>query len=74
MNGGLKMVQDEKKILDKVIYCVGLHVASIYPLEFVGYKTGPISATSERFEIEIKGKGGHAMAPNETIDALFIGV
>ncbi len=33
---------------------------------------GPISAFTDRFEITIKGKGGHAAQPHDTVDAIVV--
>jgi metal-dependent amidase/aminoacylase/carboxypeptidase family protein len=38
------------------------------------YKTGAVTANSDRFQIDILGKGGHASTPEQTIDALQIAV
>ena len=39
----------------------------------VGVKSGPIMAGAERFDITIKGKGGHAAMPQTCIDPIIIG-
>lgn len=36
-------------------------------------RTGPITATTDEFIIEIKGRGGHAAMPHRTIDPITIG-
>jgi len=36
----------------------------------IGCQVGPIMAASDRFCIEIKGKGGHGAAPQHTVDAI----
>lgn len=36
-------------------------------------RPGPFTAYEERFEIEIHGRGGHASAPERTIDPLVVG-
>jgi hippurate hydrolase len=36
-------------------------------------RTGPIMAAADRFEMVVKGKGGHAAKPHGTIDPVVIG-
>lgn len=36
----------------------------------IGCKVGPIMAASDKFCIEVKGKGGHGAAPQGTVDAI----
>lgn len=31
---------------------------------------GPVMAASDKFEINVKGKGGHGAMPNGTVDAI----
>ncbi|MBS2968264.1 amidohydrolase [Metabacillus sp. KIGAM252] len=51
----------------------GTHLWSIAPLGTIQYRTGPIMAAADRFEIVIKGKGGHGAQPHLTKDAIVIG-
>lgn len=39
----------------------------------IGVTDGYINANSNRFSIEIEGKAGHVMFPNNGIDAAYIG-
>jgi hippurate hydrolase len=34
---------------------------------------GPVNASSDRFTIRIRGRGGHAARPHETVDAVVVG-
>lgn len=36
-------------------------------------KSGPLMAASDRFEIDIHGKGGHAASPHTSIDPIIVG-
>ncbi len=47
----------------------GMHV---WPLETgtIGYSTGAIMASVDNFKVRIKGQGGHAAAPWETVDPI----
>jgi len=39
----------------------------------IGIKPGPLMAGCEWFDIQVKGKGGHAAMPHQCIDAITIG-
>lgn len=69
--------RDNYDILDaepRVIECYALHIASLLPVGYVGYATGPFTASSDKFEILIRGKGGHAMQPEDSVDSIQLGV
>ncbi|MFS0614192.1 M20 family metallopeptidase [Lederbergia ruris] len=70
--GGAKfMIEDH--VLDGVDYVFGAHLASDLPLGQVAVGEGFTSAAVDKFEITIKGKGGHGARPHETIDSIVIG-
>jgi len=64
--GAYKMINEG--VLEGVDKIFGLHVWS--PLESgkIGIRSGPLMASSDLFEIIIKGKGGHAAFPHLSID------
>ncbi|MCC5892154.1 amidohydrolase [Exiguobacterium sp.] len=71
--GGAKpMIEDG--CLDGVDYIYGVHIWTPLPFGTIGVKTGPIMAAADRFELTIKGKGGHGAIPQHTVDALMVGV
>ncbi len=45
-----------------------LHIAADIPLGDYKLSTGYVTANSDKFTIKVKGKGGHASTPHETID------
>ena len=47
-----------------------IHVAANIPSGFVGLKPGPIMASSDEFEIVVRGRGGHGSAPHFTLDPI----
>lgn len=47
---------------------VGLHLWNSLPLGVVGMADGPIMAGALTFNITIRGRGGHAASPHQTID------
>ncbi|HEU5015290.1 MAG TPA: amidohydrolase, partial [Roseiflexaceae bacterium] len=51
---------------------LGLHVMSSMPVGKVAYRTGPMMAASDRFDVLVKGRGGHGAHPEQTIDAVMI--
>ncbi|MFJ8234944.1 amidohydrolase [Ureibacillus sp. NPDC094379] len=60
-------------VLDGVDCMVGLHLMSTIPVGNIVLNYGPVTANSDRFDIVIKGKGGHSSQPENAIDPLVIG-
>jgi amidohydrolase len=60
-------------VMEAVDWIIGIHLWS--PLEYgkIGIIYGPMMAGPDTFFITIKGKGGHAALPHETIDSIAIG-
>ena len=50
----------------------GLHLSSKYPTGTLGFRAGPMYASSDSIEIDILGKGGHGSAPHDTIDPILV--
>ena len=42
----------------------------VSPLGEICCQNGPIMAASDKFTINVKGKGGHGAAPQGTVDAI----
>ena len=53
-----------------VTNCFGMHISSQVLPGTICYDIGFFSAYSERWEMRVRGRGGHAMSPEYTIDAL----
>src|SRR5690606_5971103 len=51
----------------------GLHVAQEAPVGQIIVGSGPIMAAADRFNIVIKGKGGHGAMPQTTVDPIVVG-
>ncbi len=49
----------------------GLHLSSKYPTGVLGFREGPMYASSDSIEIEVKGVGGHGSAPHDAIDPIY---
>ncbi len=45
-----------------------IHITSSMPSGFIGTRSGPIMASSDRLEVVVTGKGGHASEPFRTLD------
>ncbi|AGT31074.1 hypothetical protein M493_03840 [Geobacillus genomosp. 3] len=70
--GGAKaMIEDG--CLDGVDVVYGAHVLSNLPVGMIGYKPGALMAAGDKFEIAIKGKGGHGSMPHLSIDPVLVG-
>lgn len=54
----------------KVDAIYGIHLWSFEALGSVCCSDGPVMAASDKFTIEVKGKGGHGAAPQGTVDAI----
>ncbi len=59
--------------VDGVDEIYGLHVWPLYDIGKVGFRNGPLMAKIDEFYVTIKGKGGHAAFPHETIDPVVVG-
>ena len=70
--GGLEMCKDgmmERFGIDEVY---GMHNWPGRSLGSFAIRPGPFFAATDTFEIEVKGKGGHAAKPNETVDTIVM--
>jgi len=69
--GAISMIEDG--CLDGVDVIFGTHLQAEMPLGEIGYRTGPLQAAPDRFDIKIQGQGGHGAAPHHTKDSIVIG-
>ncbi len=72
--GGAKVLIEQGGILEGVDAALALHVHSSIPVGQVGFRAGQMLAHSDRFDIVIKGVGGHAARPHLTVDAIAVAV
>lgn len=68
--GAISMI--ESGCLEGVEAIFGVHLWTPLPTGRVGVCNGPAMAATDRFEVEIVGKGGHGGFPHQTIDALVV--
>lgn len=59
-------------VLDGSDYVFGLHVMPGYETGTIGLRKGPMMASSDRFDLNVIGKGGHAAMPDLAIDPVVI--
>lgn len=69
--GAIAMIEDG--CLEGVDVIFGTHLQAQMPLGEIGYRSGPLQAAPDRFDIKIVGKGGHGANPHETKDSIVIG-
>jgi amidohydrolase len=72
LGGAKAMIEDGVLKGPNVDVALGLHVMSSLPVGKVAYRTGPMMAASDRFDVLVKGRGGHGAHPEQTIDAVMI--
>lgn len=70
--GGGARVMLESGLLDGVQAIFAGHVTHHYRTGEIMLAEGVITAQSDRFQIKIRGKGGHGARPHEAIDAVVI--
>lgn len=63
----------EAGVMDGVEQVIGLHLWASMPHGFIGLVSGPAMASPDTFQLTIKGQGGHAAIPHETVDPIAIG-
>jgi len=68
--GSLKVL--ESGLLDRADAIFGCHLDRHFKVGEVVVQQGPVSAYTDRFEIKIRGKGGHAAQPHDTVDAIVV--
>ncbi len=54
----------------KPVATLGIHVWSKMPTGHMSVTEGPVMASTDEFQVTIKGKGGHGAVPHETIDSI----
>jgi amidohydrolase len=71
--GGAQACIDDG-VLDSppVDVALGLHISADLPLGAINVAPGPFFAAPTAFRITIEGRGGHAAAPHQTVDAIVV--
>jgi hippurate hydrolase len=60
----------EEGLLDGADAAFAIHIFPLLPVGMVACRRGPILAAADEFRIELKGKGGHASMPHDTLDPI----
>ncbi len=68
--GAEEMVQ--AGVMESVDAVIGAHLWSPEEVGKVFVRSGPMMAAPDTFYITVKGKGGHAAHPNQTIDSIAV--
>ncbi len=69
--GGAKAMLDDGLIERLGIErAYGLHLSSKYPTGMLGFREGPMYASSDSIEIDVVGVGGHGAAPHDAVDPI----
>lgn len=69
--GAVVMVKDGA--LDGVGVIFGAHIDRHYDTGILVVTEGPVNASTDRFEILVRGQDGHAARPHQCLDAVVIG-
>lgn len=72
VDGAESMIADGVLEGPHVDVALGLHVSSDFPLGNAVVRSGPMMAATDRAEITVRGKGGHAAHPETTVDAVLV--
>jgi len=72
VRGAQAMLADNALEGIKPDHSIGLHLSSMHPSGIVAVRDGPAMAATDTFRFVIKGKGGHAARPQESIDPVLI--
>lgn len=72
LSGAQRMVDDGVMENPNVDAAFGLHLWNNLDVGTVGVVAGSMMASVDRFEIVVKGKGGHGAMPHQTIDPIVI--
>jgi amidohydrolase len=70
--GALPLLERGAFEAPRVDFVLGQHVAPDVPLGSVGWKTGPLMAAPDTFEIRVRGTPGHAATPHQGPDAVLV--
>lgn len=69
--GGAKPMIDDG-CLEGVDVIFGTHLQAQTPFREINYRMDALQAAADKFEITIKGKGGHGAMPQDTKDSILI--
>jgi amidohydrolase len=72
-NGGAKMMVEQGALKNPDVGAIfGLHVTSVFPTGFLGYRSGPLMASADDFRIFVRGTQTHAAMPWRGVDPIVV--
>jgi amidohydrolase len=71
--GAQHMIADGIMEDPKIDFMLGMHLWPTLPFGTIGTKAGPLMASSDPFNLTIRGKGAHASMPNTGVDPILAG-
>jgi amidohydrolase len=72
LGGANAMIADGVLRGPNVDVALALHVSSTHPLGTVALRSGAMMAAADKLELTVRGKGGHAAHPEQTVDAVLV--
>ncbi len=72
VGGAQRMIEEGVLEEPKVDRVFGLHIMANYPIGDVRVAPGPVYAAATPIGITIRGRGGHASAPQQTVDPIVV--
>jgi len=69
-SGAMRMV--EEGVLDGLDAVFGVHVDPTHDVGYLATRPGPMMAAADRFDLTIRGSGGHAARPQAAIDPITL--
>jgi len=70
--GAQRCIEDGVLESPKVDRAMGLHISADIPIGMVNVAPGPFFAAPTAFKAVIEGRGGHAAAPHQSVDAIVV--
>jgi amidohydrolase len=70
--GAESMIADGALETPRVDAAFGLHLWNDLPVGSIGIMAGPVMASVDEVEIVVRGRGGHAAAPHQTVDPVLV--
>jgi amidohydrolase len=72
VGGARRMIDEGVMRAPTVDRVFGLHIWASTPVGHVLVQPGPVFAAATHFRIIVRGRGGHAAAPHETVDPIVV--
>ena len=72
VQGAHAMLEDGALDGLSIDHAIGLHLTTMQPTGTIALRSGPAMAATDRFDLVVRGSGGHAAKPNETVDPVVI--